>query len=401
MLKRLAVLCLCLALLTGTACGEIVEITQGADIDLYYDACPLPDGRVLLAGLTVTGRDARAMLVCLDTDRTVRWEYIDPEAGACNNFFTVARLPDGTIAAVRFIETEEGAHKYKAVFFTPDGKPTGKETDLSEEGIQIRGTGPSWILQSKMTSLYDYTYETTLKDWDGNVLARYEGDVLYGGYGSVVWNDGEPAAYGTDAFDHGRAKFVKMDGTGDRVRWETTMDSQWPEMKTENASIERAVQTGDSGYAAVLREETADGQFREALVKLDAEGSVRWVNREALGENGDVRVLCEYDGKIVASVAAGDDSMGTPRKFLWFDGDGKELGSTELALDPADFRLVGKYYNPADKKQRPTAGIQDLFPMADGLWAFARCEIWSEDKEGYSIKPYEFNEYVLIRIPEL
>ena len=68
---------LCLAILAGTACAEMTELSCGKVEYLNY-RCTLPDGRLLLTG--GTRRDEyngnAAWIVCLNKDRTVSWEYI-------------------------------------------------------------------------------------------------------------------------------------------------------------------------------------------------------------------------------------------------------------------------------------------------------------------------------------
>ena len=75
---RMIALCLCLALLAGCALAEteVVELSKGPDRELYYQGIPMKDGRLLLNG---RAEGCRAMLLCLNADRTKSWEYIEPD----------------------------------------------------------------------------------------------------------------------------------------------------------------------------------------------------------------------------------------------------------------------------------------------------------------------------------
>ena len=62
--------------------GALVELSCGKVEYLNYQ-CTLPDGRLLLTGGTrrdECGGDA-AWIMCLNTDRTVSWEYISRKDG--------------------------------------------------------------------------------------------------------------------------------------------------------------------------------------------------------------------------------------------------------------------------------------------------------------------------------
>ena len=70
---RILLLCLCAALLAGTAAAEgAADLSDGVYIDLKYSDT-LPAGRVLLAGyVDRTGKNAEPKLLCLNTDMR-RW----------------------------------------------------------------------------------------------------------------------------------------------------------------------------------------------------------------------------------------------------------------------------------------------------------------------------------------
>ena len=63
--KNILALCLCLALLAGTACAEEVHIICSGKSDyLNYDGT-LPDGRVLLVGINVTKNEHVAIGIAI------------------------------------------------------------------------------------------------------------------------------------------------------------------------------------------------------------------------------------------------------------------------------------------------------------------------------------------------
>ena len=171
-LRRTLLLCLCITLLAGSAlANEVVDIsTDGYDC-LYYRG-QLPDGRVLFSGWKGTVgnyEDSRARIICLNPDMTVSWEYIDPEEGSCG-FYALTVLKDGTIAALLDNSPYQKSESQKLKYFTPDGKPTGKEIDIKET-LLMDGTSPScmWALSTS-----DDGDETSMAvyDWEGNMLFR-------------------------------------------------------------------------------------------------------------------------------------------------------------------------------------------------------------------------------------
>ena len=77
MMKRILTLGLCLLLAAGTACAETIS-----DIGSYHSGwlsylCTMPDGRILMGGGETDGTDSissHAILVCLNTDRSICWK---------------------------------------------------------------------------------------------------------------------------------------------------------------------------------------------------------------------------------------------------------------------------------------------------------------------------------------
>ena len=79
--------------------------------------------------------------------------------------------PDGTIAVVfdmgdEDYEAPEGARS-KIRYYTPDGQPTGKETDLPGVIMSITDTD---IVQMLLPEEENDDYRYILTDWEGNVM---------------------------------------------------------------------------------------------------------------------------------------------------------------------------------------------------------------------------------------
>ena len=401
LLKRITLLCLCLALLAGSACAEGIRLGTMARETLKY-ICKMPDGRLLLA-VRETGRRSGASLVCLNPDRTVSWEYRDPLQGVYCVFTHAAVLEDGTVAAVRYAELGDGAKRNTAVFLTPEGKATGKETELPEYGAQTYAAEPSYLMELTMEASL---CTTTLRDWDGNVIARYDGLAMCGGYGAKVMNDDSVVTYGTA---DGRGKIMKMDGLTDKVLWETILDLQWED--TESVELTDAVKTEDGGYAVCLREgkpaeDDGDYEWRKALVKVDADGRVLWVNKEDLNAADRYMNITSWNGKILlrsVPETEREHAIDAPETFVWFDENGKKLGTTELTMTLDAFPSLREQLVPQDssKPRIPVADYQELIPMADGLWAMVSCAVAEKDEFGFLDYPTGNEELVLIKVPEL
>ena len=402
-------LCLCLALLAGVACAEEVHIICSGKSDyLNYDGM-LPDGRLLLTGgkdLSGTVYHRGAWVLCLNPDRTVSWEIVDEEYYEVR---AAAILPDGTIGVVfenrQMMDRED---RITIRFYTPDGKATGRELELSTENV-IYEVNASWLMAYTWKA-EERMDETVLFDWNGNELLRYDGLILPGGYGYKVENAEELVFFGQDTMENSHAKILKLDGLTGKTLWETTLDWQLPD--TVDARLEGGIRTEDGGYIAWLQEGNRDTEdepyvWRPFLVKFGADGRVQRIIREIFEKvepygtwlysvNGKTAVRCmpETDGN--------PDTI-APWVFLWLDDDGNEIGTTEVKLDTADFPDLGQYVGPAGDGTRwePSADLWDLIPMADGLWALGSCCVDNMDSSGNFIQTLsESFESFLVKIPE-
>ena len=413
-IRSILALCLCVMMLCGAACAEgIVSVCSGLEY-LYYN-CTLPDGRVLLAGAKnrpgveyYENYDPVAWVVCLNPDRTVSWEFADTGENGYVSAIQAAALQDGTVAVV-FEDRQllDRPDRTTVRFFTQDGQLTGREFGLSTEQVPIKATS-SWLMLDGWKA-EERMNETILTDWGGNEFLRYDGLILPGGYGYTVTNTDELVFYGQDTMEHPHAKLLKLDGLTDKVLWETTLDWQLPD--TEEGRIADCVRTDDGGYLAWVEEagpvrEDEWVKWKPFLVKFDAEGRVLWTNREIFEKYeilGDRMYF--YHGKLILSCASetdGDPGSIAPWVFLWLDGDGNELGTTEVKLDVGDFGMISDAVGPAgDGTQwEPFADVLGMIPMADGLWALGAGCVMLMNGEDYAGTLTEADESFLVRIPE-
>ena len=407
-MKSILVLCLCVALLAGTACAEEVHIICSGKSDyLNYDGT-LPDGRLLLTGgkdLSDTVYYRGAWVLCLNPDRTVSWEIVDE---AYYEVRAAAILPDGTIGVVfenrQMMDRED---RITIRFYTPDGKATGRELELSTENV-IYEVNASWLMAYRWKA-EERMDETVLFDWDGNELLRYDGLILPGGYGYTVENAEELVFFGQDTMENSHAKILKLDGLTDSVLWETTLD--WQLSDTEGSTIDSCVRTDDGGYLAMVgeaRPETDENgnRWTSFLVKLDKEGRVLWTSREIFEKYKILGSRMYFlNGKLLLSCASetgGDPGSIAPWVFLWLDGDGNELGMTEVELKAEDLPHLSQYVGPAGDGTywEPFADVLEIIPMADGLWALGQGDVDLMDGEKFLQTLPEASETFLVKIPE-
>lgn len=407
-IKNILVLCLCLALLAGTACAEEVHIICSGKSDyLNYDGM-LPDGRLLLTGgkdLSDTVYYRGSWVLCLNPDRTVSWEIVDEEYYEVR---AAAILPDGTIGVVfenrQMMDRED---RITIRFYTPDGKATGRELELSTENV-IYEVNASWLMAYRWKA-EERMDETILIDWGGNELLRYDGLILPDGYGFAVGNTDELVLYGQDTMENSHAKILKLDGLTDSVLWETTLD--WQLSDTEGSTIDSCVRTDDGGYLAMVgeaRPETDENgnRWTSFLVKLDKEGRVLWTSREIFEKYKILGSRMYFlNGKLLLSCASetgGDPGSIAPWVFLWLDGDGNELGMTEVELKAEDLPHLSQYVGPAGDGTywEPFADVLEMIPMADGLWALGQGDVDLMDGEKFLQTLPEASETFLVKIPE-
>lgn len=409
-LIRILALCLCAVLLAGTACADnVTELCKGENETLYYD-CTLPDGRLLLSGrkwFDENDGTAQVWLVCLNTDRTMSWEYISPVRDDCQYIQSVL-LKDGRIALTysRYYNDEDTIAVF---FFTQDGQPTGKELAVPAEGRMTwtHQATPSFLMLEREADVEGLDYvesEIEVLDWDGNEVDRFNTYEAGGGYYHVLEEDDGLLLYGQDPEKY--AKILKKDGMPGNVIWETRVDFVFPD--TTRSHMINAMKCGDGGYVAWIRE-YVDEPYTERIVtaKFDGQGKPQWFSKEYAEKGEQYYVMTLYNDRIVMRYAPqiewypGTDK---PMTFRWFDKDGKELGTTELSLNPDDYPALQQAL--ADDENGGVLvpsieGIQ-LISMPDGLWGLVNIFIQEgDDPEAEWLSYVSGNYTMLVKIPEL
>ena len=393
-LKRLFLLCLCVALLGGSALANEAADYSVEGYDQLYYKMTLPDGRLIFTGsVGKPGKymESKARILCLNPDGTVSWDYMDPEKGSCS-FGEIALTKDGSLCALFDNSPYQTTEEIKLKFITTEGKPVGKEIsqDLSQD-YRILNAG---LMIRHFASEAEESY-TELVDWDGNVLFRWPG------YGPIAVNDlieeedglvmigREPGMLANAA-----GKIMKVDWQGNTV-WETVMPFQ---MDYNEGSVMCGIRTGDGGYVAILNETgpNAGGpgsKWLTGIVRFSPDGRILWnhtVDASTLDYVYDV--IAEYDGKYVIQCEHMDRfaSLRYPMRYLWLDADGNELGITEMELSSEDLpKHAGK------KNVNMLSG--GLFPMNGSLWMISS---WWEDNSKLENEMASADD-VFLKVPEL
>ena len=217
-------------------------------------------------------------------------------------------------------------------------------------------------------------------DWEGNVRFRIdEPGFQWLGQKPVTEGDGITLV-GMD--ENRSAVAVCLDGEGNKV-WKTVM----PVLSDlrEYALLDNLMKTADGGYLATLLENTEDGVQACAVVRLDPEGRLLWL--EQLG--GRYWVAGENNGKIAAASTGDAGAL----DFVWFDADGNRLGDTHLEIAEAD---LPRYVDSGNM----FISVEKVIPAADGLWALLN--FWeNDDPDAEEPEPaWTQQDCALARIPE-
>ena len=395
-LKRLLLLCLCLAMLAGSAlANETADYsTEGYD-HLYYKLT-LPDGRLIFTGCVAKPgnyMDSKARILCLNPDMTVSWDYIDPTEGSCG-FGGAGLIKDGTLGVLFDDSPYQTTKECKLMFFTADGQPTGKEIPLDPmKEYRILQSG---LLTRDGSGRKSESY-AEFADWEGKVLFRWQGSGPVAGNDLIEEEDGlvmigrEPGMLVNAA-----GKIMKVDWQGNTV-WETVV----PFLTEENEGVTMSgCRTSDGCYLARLAERgpnagSPDAKSTEALVKFSPQGRILWISTEGLEDIASEYLFSdavEYNGKYVIQCEDKERfaSLAYPIRYLWFDTDGKALGTTELKILKEDFARL------ADKK-KVEAITGELIPAGNGLWQ--SLSGWSESSNHE--KEMASQDDVFLKIPEL
>ncbi len=397
---RILLLCLCTAMLAGTAgAEEIVDISDYAFTDVKYQGT-LADGRVLLAGMADRqgkGAESLPRLLCLNPDRTVSWDYLD-EAAPLASYIGAAVLADGRIGAVLWDNGDEQDTGFTLQFFTPEGEPAGKDIPVPVPESAYH----NFLTSSRMVFADQRNNGETnyLLDWKGNRITQMTGlDMNLQGCGVIEEKDGLVLFGASDQKDYHAAAIEKRDFRG-KLIWKQSLSVG---TDTEGGSFLVAVPAEDGGYLIVQSElqflkDFNQAGYLNALVKLDRRGKVQWTGTEGLEDETTVcRGLARFGGKIAAFFHTGDTEpdetvRDAPLLFRWFDESGKPLGTTMLNIGLEDFERLGQYTD-ADSIVDVRYDYH-LVPMPDGLWATASLLVSGADGDTAA-------DLLLVKVPEL
>lgn len=379
-MKRIFLITICLLMLAGCARAEQRVSLGGEGYNALTHPLTLPDGRVLLAGSqSAAGRpdELRARLVCLNPDRTVAWEYLDPAQGSCA-FSGACLLPDGAIGTVFMNSPKQTLKALELRRFNTDGTPAGAPVDIFEPHALVDAVTPACV-QVTVIPGDAQVYDRRFLDWNGRRLfslpsdQRITGGILTMDMGGALALAGRDTGYPTGA----KLMMLGMDG---RVRWETALPTF---EDNADARLERCIATSDGGFLAWLHEVAMDGaRHTYALVRFSPKGRVLWTQRAAFdGLTGaHCTSMIEQDGRYVIALRKNlNDHDAVPLYVQWFDGEGAPLGEAETRLQPGENGFGGQ-----------------LLPMPDGLWLLRDVEPAGDSrKAGLSVR----SDVVLIKAP--
>lgn len=392
-LKRVLLLCLCAALLCSAAFADPAGVTDMAStdkLDRLYEYCMLPDGRIVFAGWMMDEENSTGRLLCVNPDGTVCWEYEEPEEGS-SCYWNVFPEEDGTLAV-----SGDFGEESKVIYFTPDGKPAGKELPLQDETGSFALTSFGRVRYVGESDESEGYREFT--DRDGRILFRWkDGSPVVYAQGDMIPEDDGLVLSGWAENEAGEAYAVimKADWQGETL-WKTPLPALTDDGDTP-ALTGKCLRTGDGGYVARLREYAGEpgtdgSKQNNALIRFGADGQILWMNRESFDKRKkelkamDVFGVAEYKGKYVAAfrdrepVARNTETVW----YLWFDENGNELGTTEARIRQED---VPRFADSTGFW--PLA--EQLISLRDGLWQVF----------GIEGDTWVRHDNVMVRVPEL
>ena len=121
----------------------------GTGQETFYEATPLPNGRLLLNGSTQLGRNGqdqlpfasrekRAWLLCLNPDMSIAWEVIDDAEGT-TRYVVPQVLADGRIAVLYYNSPSQVTEAVAIRYFTQDGEPAGEVSLPANAPFELPG----------------------------------------------------------------------------------------------------------------------------------------------------------------------------------------------------------------------------------------------------------------------
>lgn len=391
MMKRILLLCLCLAMLAGSApAEEMVNIGRDGYDGLWY-RCTLPDGRAVFSGYRAEPGQfwkGNAVLLCLNPDGSVSWEYADPQRGSYV-FTDAAVTKDGRI--VTCFQENQGNDTMR--FFTADGQPDGQA--IPQNYLFRYFYLPSGVFKQDCMADNPVPYSEFV-DWNGNRVFRIDGDLPIWVLDAVEEEDGLVLS-GREDTDFGVARILKVDWQGNTV-WDNALPYHLEH--SDGSLLQGTVKMSCGGYLARLEETAPDSQgvweHFDALVRFSSEGRLLWTNEEICRRWPDASMcesFTEYKGRYVVQYEADHEGNASECgiRFLWLDADGKELGVTETRLNRENCAPL------AEGKQVYAANVDSFFTMGDGLWA--TCGV--EKKDPNEQKEWANADVLLIKVPEL
>lgn len=387
-LKRALSLCLCLALLCGAALADQMTDLSTEGQDCLYYKCTLPDGRAVFAGCRSTpGRylDSRAVLLCLDTDGTVSWEYTNPKEGHCF-YGDTAVTKDGNIAVC----LEENQSDTEIVLFSADGQPAGRSIPMNYL-VNYFLLSSGVLTQSVMFN--DPDPYTVMIDWDGNELFRFSGYLPLYPDRIVEEEDGMVMiGWEKNDYDDHAARIVKMDWQGN-ILWDTVIPfrTKNPDMALLRQGVRMA---GDDGYLARYSElgtGAAEDDYERfnALVRFSPAGRILWMKEEFENRYPDFCFwdMIGYRDRYVLQYVKYEENL---TRYLWLDADGNELGTTEVRFSAENCRQAAE-----GKRITPQAG--GMFILGDSLYA----DFMAEKEDPDIGREINSEDVLLVKVPEL
>lgn len=387
-MKKILTIILCMMICCTAACAESSVSISAEGEDWMSYAFTLPDGRMIFTGSrgkVGNYQEQKARLLCLNSDRTVSWEYWDPAEG-CAHFRGAALLADGTIGVVYINSPYQETEAIEIRKFSTEGKPVGNAIDIFGKG---KTSGLVDDITSACIRMNMYTddgkEQRGFLDWEGNLIFSFDRKKMIGLRSTFAAGDGLVLA-GNEIGGSSNAKIMKVDMQGN-VIWETVLP-----MMMENGArawIDKCVQTPDGGYLAwIIESDYNSDQWAHALARFDQNGRKLWLNKESFDDSPTIGCthLIEYQGKAV--MLERNNDLSGKQVYHWFDQNGNVIGRTELTVFRED--------DPSDQDHLQVMP-QSLIIMEDGLWVLNDLRVSNDNV----LKEMDSKDDILYKVPEL
>ena len=387
-MKKILTIILCMMICCTAACAESSVSISAEGEDWMSYAFTLPDGRMIFTGSrgkVGNYQEQKARLLCLNSDRTVSWEYWDPAEG-CAHFRGAALLADGTIGVVYINSPYQETEAIEIRKFSTEGKPIGNAIDIFGKG---KTSGLVDDITSACIRMNMYTddgkEQRGFLDWEGNLIFSFDRKKMIGVRSTFAAGDGL-VLEGNEIGGSSNAKIMKVDMQGNAI-WETVLP-----LMLENGArawIDKCVQTPDGGYLAwIIESDYNSDQWAHALVRFDQNGRKLWLNKESFDDSPTIGCthLIEYQGKAV--MLERNNDLSGKQVYHWFDQNGNAIGRTELTVSRED--------DPSDQDHLQVMP-QSLIIMEDGLWVLNDLRVSNDNV----LKEMDSKDDILYKVPEL